>query len=75
MTAGMGHNHRAAALYLGGNGIHRVLNALAKILKMFASGSWDGRIKIDPPLRVVRIERNDLIPIQSLPGPEGELTE
>ena len=73
--AGVGHYRGAPALGLSGNGRHGVLHTLKKIFKILASGSWDGRVGVQPALRIFRIARHDLVPIQSLPAPEGELME
>ena len=73
--AGMGHYHGTTAFDLVGNCIHRVANSLAEMFQPLSSGSRERRIVIEPPLCVGRILRHDLVPIQSLPTPEGNFTE
>ena len=51
------------------------MNAVAEILELLSFGSGEGRIQVKPLLRECGVARNHLFPIQSLPAPEGKLTE
>lgn len=73
--SGVRHHDRAAAGGVLDDRVHGLLNAREEAGKILTSGSGNGRIVVQPVLRVCGVARHDLVPIQSLPAPEGELTE
>ena len=74
-NSAVSNDDRTAARGLLDDRVHGPLNAREEAGKILTSGSWNGRIVVQPALRVCGVARHDLVPIQSLPAPEGELME